>query len=237
MNAALAVGTTLVTAAVPSIRAGPTPCPRRFRHRCSRPRHTSIPPASGLIAVGLIDRNRLCSETLPEYPFARPGTPVTTSGADTCSGDSMITCAVSVGKYRPYGNAIPKEQGVTAALTAHCCSRQGHPGMRLNCNGSVAGPLSADAARNRNYRARPCTNRHNGSTPNAPVTLTREPLQRAISTVASDTEDVGGGLATGVDETRGFPAGQTHKCQSRHCAVPSIISARRQPFPVSTATF
>ena len=74
------------------------------------------------------------------------------------------------------------------------------------------------------------------STPNVPVTLSRGRLQRAISTVDSDREDVGGVSQPGWMRREVFRHGRRMQCQSRHRAAPSIISARRQPLPVSTAT-
>ena len=95
--AVLARGTTLVTASVPSIHAGTTPCPRRIRHRCAQARHTSIPPASGLITVDLIDRDRLGSEAPPENRLERPGTSVATFGAGTTINDRNATPFLSYG--------------------------------------------------------------------------------------------------------------------------------------------
>ena len=70
-------------AAVRSILAGTTACSQRFRHRSARTRHTLIPPASGSIAVDLVNRDRLRSETLQDYHHRAPRHPVTTFGAGT----------------------------------------------------------------------------------------------------------------------------------------------------------
>ena len=67
----------------------------------------------------------------------------------------MNEYAVRVHAHHPYGDAMPKEQGVTASLAAQRFSRQGYSRMRLNRNGTVTGPLSADAVRNPRSHAGP----------------------------------------------------------------------------------
>ena len=57
---------------------------------------------------------------------------LTTFASDTISRDSMNEYAVRVHAHHPYGDAMPKEQGVTASLAAWRFSRQGYSRMRLN---------------------------------------------------------------------------------------------------------
>ena len=55
-----------------------------------------------------------------------------TFASDTISRDSMNEYAVRVHAHHPYGDAMPREQGVTASLAAQRFSRQGYSRMRLN---------------------------------------------------------------------------------------------------------